>query len=63
MCTSDEVFRVSLGEDKDPYSFCAGSFSLLQCLGVGSKLGSLVGGCRAMVTMFPESITMMVEMG
>lgn len=63
MCTSDEVFSVSLGEDKDPYSFCAGAFCLLQCLGVGSKLASLVGGCRAMVTMFLESTIMMVEMG
>lgn len=63
VCTSDEVLGISLGEDKDPCSFCAGSFRLLQGLGVGGKSGSLVGGCRATVTMSPESITMMVEMG
>lgn len=29
LCTSDEVFGIALGEDKDPHPLCAGSFSLL----------------------------------
>lgn len=47
MGTSEEVFRISLGEDKDPCPLCAGSLSLLQCLGRGSKSGSLVGGLES----------------
>lgn len=29
LCTSDEVFGIALGEDKDPHPLSAGSFSLL----------------------------------